>query len=168
MAEFWDVLDENGSKTGRLHERGKELGFGVYHLVVYVWILDKEGNFLIAKRTPNKSFPNMWGCVSGNAVAGDDSLTTALKEVREELGVELEIGNGEIFRQFKRFCQENKNGAFVDVWIFRQEVDIATIEFQPDETCDAMWASKAKIMEMISAGIFITEWYPYIEEILSI
>ena len=36
MAELWDVLDENGLSTGRVHERGKPMNKGEYHLEVYV------------------------------------------------------------------------------------------------------------------------------------
>jgi predicted N-acetyltransferase YhbS len=35
--EIWDVLDENGKKTGRFHERSRKMAEGDYHLVVHVW-----------------------------------------------------------------------------------------------------------------------------------
>jgi len=28
MAELWDILDENGKATGRVHERGKPMNKG--------------------------------------------------------------------------------------------------------------------------------------------
>ena len=43
MAELWDILDENGNKTGRLHERGKPMNKGEYHLEVSVWIENDNG-----------------------------------------------------------------------------------------------------------------------------
>jgi len=43
LAEFWDVLDENGNATGRLHERGKPMNKGDYHLEVSVWIENDKG-----------------------------------------------------------------------------------------------------------------------------
>lgn len=155
MIELWDILDENGNKTGRLHERGKLMGEGEYHLVVYVWIMNSNGEFLIAKRTPNKYFPNMWECIGGNAVAGDDGLTTALKEVHEEIGIILEPKNGQLFKHYK--YRNNNLGSFVDVWLFTQEFDISDVVLCPNETCDAMWASCAEIKHMVSEGTFI-EW----------
>ncbi|MCL2227352.1 MAG: methyltransferase domain-containing protein [Oscillospiraceae bacterium] len=155
MVELWDVLDENGNMTGRVHERGKPMKRGEYHLVVHVWVMNSKNEFLISKRTPNKNpFPNMWECTGGSAVAGDDSMVTAIKEVNEELGVVLKPKNGQ---RLKRYVEnfENGSGHFVDVWIFRQEVDLSEISFQPDETCDAMLADKAKIEDMIDAGIFL-------------
>jgi 8-oxo-dGTP pyrophosphatase MutT (NUDIX family) len=167
MAEFWDILDENRNKTGRLHERGKPMAVGEYHLIVHVWIMNSKKEFLISKRTPNKPYPNMWECTGGSAVAGDDSLTTALKEVSEELGIALNPENGHLFKSYIR-AHENESYDFADVWFFRQDVQLSEIVFQPDETCDAMWASADKIREMIRSGEFLKEHhYPYFEEMVT-
>ena len=118
MAELWDVLDENGNKTGRLRERGP-MKKGEYHLVVNVWIMNDKGEFLISKRTPNKPFPNLWECTGGSAITGDDSLVTAIKEVKEELGITLDPKNGQLFKRDIRHFEDG-SGDFVDVWLFRQ------------------------------------------------
>jgi hypothetical protein len=46
LAEFWDILEENGNATGRLHERGKPMRDGEYHLEVSVWIENENGEYL--------------------------------------------------------------------------------------------------------------------------
>ncbi|HBL84388.1 MAG: hypothetical protein A2Y17_04825 [Clostridiales bacterium GWF2_38_85] len=51
MTEYWDILDENGNKTGCLHERGKIMQKGEYHLVAQVWIMNGKGEFLISRRS---------------------------------------------------------------------------------------------------------------------
>jgi Isopentenyldiphosphate isomerase len=51
MTELWDIVDENGNKTGLLHEKGKPMRKGDYHLSVSVWILNSNGEFLISQRT---------------------------------------------------------------------------------------------------------------------
>ena len=164
MAELWDVLDANGDKTGRLHERGF-MNDGDYHLVVHVWVVNSKNEFLISKRTPNKPFPNMWECTGGSAIAGDDSVTTAIKEVNEELGIVLEAKNGMLFKRYKHTF-ENGSGHFVDVWLFRQEIGLADIIFQPDETCDAMLAGKNMINRMVDDGVFIgRDIFPYLDEL---
>jgi len=169
MLELWDILDENGNKTGRTVERQavvngkKPLRQGEYHLCVYVWIMNDNGELLIAQRTPNKEASNMWECVGGNAIAGDDSLTTALKEVREELGITLQPQKGRILKRFKR-----DNGSLADVWLFRQNVDIADVVLCPGETQNAMWASCAKINRMVAEGTFVTwKLFTKIEELFT-
>jgi len=164
MVELWDVLDKNGNVTGRVHERGKPMNEGEYHLEVYVWIENDKGEYLISQRSPNKTHPNMWECTGDNAVVGDNSLTTALKEVKEELGVVLDPQNGRLLHHHLR-CPEC--GGFVDVWLFRQKIDISTVVLAPDETSNAMWANRDAINRMIDERTFTT-WglFSCVEELL--
>ena len=155
LSELWDIIDKNGNITGRLHERGKPLNKGEYHLEVCVWIENEKGEYLISQRSPNKSSPNMWECTGGNAVAGDDSLTTALKEAKEELGIILVPQNGQMVQHRLR-CGNIGCHGLVDVWLFRQNVDISTVILAPDETCNAKWASRDEINRMIIEGTFTT------------
>jgi 8-oxo-dGTP pyrophosphatase MutT (NUDIX family) len=167
LAELWDVYDSNRNKTWRLHERGKPMQKGDYHLVVHIWIINSKGEFLISKRTPGiTGWAGMWQTTGGSAVTGDDSITTALKETSEEIGIILDPDNGQLFKQYMLPHSNDEGGAFYDIWLFRQDVDISTVILNPDETCDAMWASKDKIKKMIHEGIFISqETYPYIDEL---
>ena len=154
--EIWDILDENGNPTGRIHERGKRMNDGEHHLEVSVMIENDNGEYLISQRSAHKSsFPNMWEFTGGNAIAGDDSLTTAMKEVREELGVILNPRNGRMIKHHVP-CSNATCHGLVDVWLFRQNADISTVILDPDETCDAMWASRDEINRMIDDGTFIT------------
>lgn len=43
--EIWDVLDENGNKTGRYVERGRKKAPGDYHLVIQVWKHNDKGEW---------------------------------------------------------------------------------------------------------------------------
>jgi len=164
LAELWDILDENGNTTGHLHERGKPMSKGEYHLTVNVWIENDKGEYLISQRSTNKSFPGLWECTGGNALAGDDSLTTALKEVKEELGIILEPQSGQMIKHHLRKCVCNH--CLADIWLFRQNVDISTVTLAPDETSDVMWADHNKINHMIDEGTFTT-WglFTYMDEL---
>ena len=155
MVELWDILDKNGNVTGRVHERGKPMDKDEYHLEVCVWIENNKGEYLISQRSPNKTFPNMWECTGGSAIVGDDSLATALKEVKEELGIILELQNGRMI-QHHLPCGNAHCHGLVDVWLFRQNVDISTVVLAPDETSNVMWASRDEINRMIDEGTFTT------------
>jgi len=154
MVEFWEILEENGNPTGLLHERGKPLKKGEYHLTVSVWIENSDGKYLISKRSVNKQYPSLWECTGGNVIAGDDSLRTALKETKEELGIDLNAKNGQMIRYHSRRCICNH--CLNDIWLFRQNYDISAITLAPDETCEAMWATREEIDNMIKNGTFIT------------
>jgi len=163
MTEFWDIVDENGNKTGRLHERGTPMQNGEYHLSVSVWIINSEGKFLISKRMPTKNFPGMWEPTGGSAIAGEDSLSAALRETKEELGITLDPKNGKLFRCDSYPHSSGDGAAYFNVWVFRQDIDISAVVLQPEETCDAIWASKEQIKQMISDKEFIA--FSYIDEL---
>lgn len=151
--ELWDVLDENRNPTGRLHRRGDFLPKGDYHLVVLVLLENGKGEFLITKRAPTKGYGNMWETTGGSAVAGDDSLTAALREVREETGFELDAEKGKLVRSWQG------GEVFVDVWHFLCELDPHKAVLQEGETCDITYATPEKIDELFSEGKFVEGSY---------
>jgi len=168
MPEIWDVLDSNANLVGRTCVRGP-MRAGEYHLVVGVWVLRSDGQFILSKRSPNKPMGNMWEATGGSAIAGDDSLTTAIKEVHEELGITLLPENGQFFKRYRRdFAQTydggwaqvangdgSHGGDFVDIWLFRQDFELSDITLCPEETCDAMLADCVTIRRMLNDGIMV-------------
>lgn len=158
--ELWDVYDENRNLTGRLQRRGDALEDGVYHLVVHVWTQNSRGEFLLTRRSPNKGFPNMWEVTGGSALAGDDSLTAAVREVKEETGVSLEPSQGRCVISYRR---ENY---FCDVWLFRNDFDLDAVVLQEGETCGKMCADAETIRRLRREGVFVP--YYYLDEMLEI
>ena len=158
--ELWDVYDEKRNLTGRLQRRGDALEDGSYHLVVHIWTQNSRGEFLLTKRSPNKGFPNMWEVTGGSALAGDDSLTAAVREVKEETGVSLDPGNGECVITYRR------DNYFCDVWLFRQDFDLDEVVLQEGETCGKMCADAEMIRKLHRDGVFVP--YCYIDQMLEI
>lgn len=144
--ELWDVYDENRQKTGRLHRRGDMMPKGDYHLVVHIWLMNNRGEFLLTKRAMTKGFPGMWECTGGSALAGDDSLTAALREMKEETGLALEPANGEVM--LYHGCADN----FCDIWLFCEDHLLSEVVLQPGETVDAMYATRDEIYRMYISG----------------
>lgn len=96
-AEIWDLYDENRELLGKDHVRGEQLPIDGYHLVVHVWIRNSKGEYLISQRSANRpTFPLMWECVGGSVVKGEDSLLGAIREAKEEVGVDLNPENGQV------------------------------------------------------------------------
>ena len=163
--ELWDILDKHGNKTGKIVERGMELDQGEYRLLVDVWIVNEKKEFLISKRIPTKQpYPDKWNPVCGSVVAGEDSISAALRETKEELGIAIDIQNGRLIKRFT--CWLN---AIIDVWLFNQEVDINDVVLQKEETDEAMWATSSLIKQIIEKDGFISyDRIPYMNELFQI
>ncbi|MDE5669937.1 MAG: NUDIX domain-containing protein [Eubacterium sp.] len=152
MDEIWDIYDENRNLTGKTVKRSEfQIRPNEYHIVVHIWIKNDKGEWLISKRTPNKHCPLLWECTGGSALAGEDSLTAALREVKEELGVTLNESKGILYKTYKRSIYSD----FCDVWLFNHNCSIKDVVLQPEETCDAMWATVDEIQELINNDEFI-------------
>ena len=154
MAEYFDVLDSNGNKTGEKKDRKLVHRDGDWHKAVHVWIMNSKGEFLMQKRSPNKdSHPNEWDISSaGHVVTGDDSMTTVLKEIEEELGLSASPREIELLFSCKKQSVLN-NGTFInnefnDVYLLKKDLDISTIKLQAEEVSDVRWFT-AKEMESI-------------------
>lgn len=151
--ELWDVLDEQGRPTGKLHRRGDPMGPGEYHLCVNAWVVNSRGEFLLTQRAANKGYSHLWESTGGSAVAGDDSLTAALRELKEETGLVAHPENGRML--FRR----QGPGWIGDIWLFREDFNLDEIVFQPGETCGAQCATPERIMEMQRDGEMVTYAY---------
>lgn len=149
--ELWNVYDQYRQITDRTHERGLDMKDGDYHIVVHVWIMNDKGEFLIQKRQPwKKGWANMWDCsAAGSAIVGDSSEQAAVREAKEELGIDLDIGSGERLFTIKFSC------GFDDIWLVRQNIAIEELSLQEEEVADAKWASEEEIKEMFEKGEFI-------------
>ncbi|MCX7710217.1 MAG: NUDIX domain-containing protein [Clostridia bacterium] len=142
--ELWDILDAEGNKTGRTIERGQLLKQGEYHLVVHVFILNGKGEFLIQKRSMNKEiWPGLWDITGGAVVSGEDSLTGALREVEEELGITLAPEN---FSLITRLQRKNR---FADLWAAYADIAIEDVIMQAGEVDDVKYVNAGEMINLI-------------------
>lgn len=166
MVELWDLFDSDRKKTGRIIKRGDPMKPDEYHIVVHIWIVNSKGEWLISKRSANKPHPGMWECTAGSVICGEESIDAAVREVKEELGINLTPDQGILFKSYRR---KNKcRPDFCDVWVFKYDCPVSTIVLQEEETCDAMWASKDKIIKMMEDGfLYSKKIYPYIDDLFN-
>jgi 8-oxo-dGTP pyrophosphatase MutT (NUDIX family) len=160
--ELWDIYDENRNLTGHTHVRGEDLLPGEYHLVVHVWIRNSQGQFLMTQRSANKGYPLLWEITGGSALAGDDSLTAALREVKEETGLVLRPENGRIVIQY------SGQDHHTDVWLFEQDFEISDVVLLEGETCDKRLSTPGEILEGLADGTIVPFQYAkkWMEELL--
>lgn len=95
--ELLDIVDEQGNPTGQTVERETAHREGIRHRSSHVWLFRRRGGrveVLLQKRSRKKeSFPGCYDISSaGHIPAGEDYISSALRELREELGVEAEAG----------------------------------------------------------------------------
>ncbi len=152
MNEYWDIYDKNRRKTRKIAKRGDYLNDDEFHLVVNAWIRNSNNEFLITQRSANKSFAYMWETTGGSALKGETSIVAAIREIKEELGIDINPKTGKLIgTKFRHYdgCPD-----ILDVWIFEYDGTIEDITVQEEEVANVMWASVEQIKKLYNEKKF--------------
>lgn len=147
--ELWDLYTRDRRVTGETHIRGEKLPPERYHLVVHVWIKNSRGEWLISQRAASRpTFPLKWECVGGSVTAGEDSLTGAIREAKEEVGVDLAPAQGRLVASTPRdHFQDIK-----DDWVFLYDGPLDLTAATTDEVADMRWMTVEEIRALFDTG----------------
>ncbi|MBO5460190.1 MAG: NUDIX domain-containing protein [Ruminococcus sp.] len=140
--EFLEILKEDGSKSGIVRERGVVHREGCLHATVHMWVVRKNQksgyDILLQKRSEQKeSYPGCYDISSaGHIVVGDNRLSAAYREMKEELGIDVKtdklyyvgVRRGQVDTEFHGKAFHDKELASVFVYIGLQDEDVVTID----------------------------------------
>ena len=159
--ELWDIYDRNRNKTGKTIKRGERLQKDELHLIVHIWIKNSNNEFLIQQRSEKVKNPLVWCTTGGSAVSGEDSFTAALREAKEELGIDLTNKQGYLFEE--GIYEEDNQQYLSDTYLYFIDIDIKDLKLQTEEVKQAKFEKMSKIKEMMDNGeLFI---YDYLDEL---
>ena len=150
--ELWDLLDKNRKPLGMTHPRGRQYPMppNTYHTVVTVFTVDVNGRILLTLRAPTKGmYPNYWEFTGGSGVSGEDSLTSAHRELQEETGIDCPPEDLILLGTLR------EPSAFMDCYLCRLDEageDVA-VTLQEWETVDFKWVTFREMETMIHKGM---------------
>ena len=165
--ELWDLYTANRELAGRTHVRGEKIPEGCFHLVVHVWIKNSKGQYLISQRSANRpTFPLMWETVGGSVVAGEDSLTGAIREAKEEVGIDLLPESGRmLFTKVRSIIDGKAYSDIMDVWLFQYDGEVLLSQATTDEVAQSRWMYPNTIRELLHSGKLVENLSYFFEEI---
>ena len=153
--EMIDLLNENGQVIGVV-DKAVAHKEGLWHKSVHVWIVNDKDEILLAHRCKEKTFfPNCWDCsFAGHIGAGESSLSSAIREGNEEIGLELNKSDFEYLYTFKdKLVWKNKHSnEFVDVYLIRKNVNLNKLKLQEEEVDDVKWMKTEDFFNEILTG----------------
>ena len=88
----------------------------------------------------------------------DDGLL-CFAEVKEETGLTLDPKRGEVVLTYRG------TDYITDVWLFRQDFDLAEVRLLECETCDVMYASVDELLRLRRDGVLVP--FSYLDALLS-
>ena len=90
--EFLDYYDINGNYLGK-ETRDKVHAEGLWHKTVHCWLYDDLGNVYFQLRADTNK---MYTTASGHVGAGETLNQAFAREVKEEIGIDVEIENSKL------------------------------------------------------------------------
>ena len=87
----------------------------------------------------------------------ETSLEGAIRELKEELGIEVSESDFDFIISFKR------EHVFVDVWLIELDIELEELHLQKEEVSEARWVSIAELKKMVEDGSFVKSTKLYFE-----
>ena len=144
--ELWDAYDGSFQKIdGITLVRGEESSIpeGIYHIVVCILVRHVDGQYLLMRRSENKTYPLYWEATAGGSVLqGESAFEGALRELREETGVITDT-----LEEMDHFVRDETHSAYYE-YVCVTGCDKDSIVLQEGETCDYKWVDKKELLAM--------------------
>lgn len=164
--ELFEVTDENGNPSGINRERALVHRSGDPHWTAHVWVVRRQSqqgpgdcgwDILLQKRSQNKdSYPGRYDISSaGHIRAGEDHMESALRELKEELGIsaaaeDLEyLGVHRCYMEDVFYGKPFRDYELGDVYLYQKPVDVNALSLQEEEVDSVRWMDLEKCMQAV-------------------
>jgi len=157
--EIFDIVNERDEVVGQ-NTRREVHARGLWHRAVHVLVFNARGEVFLQKRSMKKDRqPGVWdSSCSGHVDSGENYDETAIRELREELGLKI---NEPLQKLFKIDACAETDSEFV--WIYRCESE-GPFQLHPDEIETGGWFAPEHVSRWIAekpeefATAFVLLW----------
>ena len=142
--EIWDAYNMEFEKIeGMTLIRGETIPDGVYHLVSDVIVRHADGTYLLMQRDSRKHFGGMWEATAGgSALTREGPLACAIRELREETGIESEE-----LTEVGRVVNDHNHTLYVE-FLCVTDCEKEQVTLQEGETSAFRWVTKDELVSM--------------------
>ena len=157
--EYFDIVNEDGETTGKTVSREKAHRDGILHRTTHVWLVRKDGRggyqILLQKRSREKdSYPGLYDTSSaGHIPAGDEPKASALRELKEELGItatDRQLTYAGRFRiQYEKVFHGRlfRDNEVAEVYVYTEPVEAERLILQESEVEEVRWFDLEEVWE---------------------
>jgi isopentenyldiphosphate isomerase len=138
--EMFDVVNERDEVIGQ-RSRSEVHRLGLMHRAVHVLVFSATGQVFLQKRSLKKDRqPGLWdSSASGHVDSGEDYDASAVRELREEIGLELKEPPKRLFKLTA--CAETDQE---HVWVYRCQAE-GPFRLDPDEIERGGWFAPGEV-----------------------
>lgn len=147
--ELWDAYREDGTLAGCNLVRGGEIPDGLFHLVSEIIVRHEDGMFLLMQRDLTKpNFPGLYeASAGGSAVAGERPYDAAIRELREETGIEA--------TKLEQIYRCISKDTIYYGYLCKTNCNKDSIKLQQGETISYLWLTKEEFFKFIESDKYV-------------
>lgn len=153
--ELFELYNEYNLPFWQTKVRSEVHRDGDWHRSTEVWVINENRELLLNLRHPDKDlFANLWDvCVAGHLMPGENYRTAALREVQEELGVQVlssalhfvDVWTMDGFDvKTQSFDRE-----FTGVFVWKTHWELAAFTPQPEEISALQYVPLGEVRQML-------------------
>lgn len=176
MDAFIDIVTDKGEPTGKTALKSIIHKKGYYHNTIHLWLFTDNGEILLQQRSRKKAiYPLLWDVsVAGHIDAGETFVEAAIRETKEEIGLDLNA-NDLIKIGINSYESSYNNGAILDnefhhVYIAKLNSTIDSLILQKNEVEALKLVSFSTFKNLLehsaTNGHFISTNLPYYKFVL--
>lgn len=162
--ELLSVLNEDGTPSGIIKERGVAHRDGSLHAAVHIWIARENDigsyDLLLQRRTVRRDAYS--GCfdlsAQGHLGIGEEPEEAALRELEDKLGLFAEPEDLQIVGTYKRYEEENfdgrifRNREISSVYVYTQPLDLMDLSIDEEQIESVRWMGFDECAEAVQFG----------------
>lgn len=150
--------------TGQTALKSEAHSKGWFHPTVHIWLYTATGKILIQQRGKNKAtYPLLWDVsVAGHVGAGEDIITSALREVEEEIGLKIrkqDLKKIGVFKSVQKHSASLTDSEFHHTFLCELKVPFPTLKKQASEV-EAL--ELIPLIQLAEETIGLTQPYKYV------
>ena len=157
--EIFDVVNERDEVIGK-QTRSEVHRNGLMHRAVHVLVFNARGQVFLQKRSLQKDRqPGLWdSSTSGHVDSGEDYDATAIRELREEIGLIVKQPPQRLFKLSASAATDQEH-----LWVYRCEAE-GPFALHPEEIERGGWFSPHEVTRWAAekphefAGAFLVIW----------
>lgn len=136
--ELLDIYDENNKALGKSMDRKEIHEKGLWHHESVVIVMNEKNQILLQKRSYKRhNYPGKWGLMAGHVMSGDTPKSTAVRELKEEIGLE-------VYQKDLRFIEiyvknVNSNKAFIYIYLVKTNKKESEYIIQKEELSEVKY-----------------------------
>lgn len=149
--EIWDGYNPDGTLAGIDLVRGEPIPEGIYFMTVEILVRHTDGDYLLMQRDHTKpAFPGYLEATAGGAAQkGEDPMSAALRELREETGIVTDHLEPIAHMLYEKHRMLNYQ------YLCTTDCKKDSVTLQEGETVGYEWVSEKDFIAFINSGNMI-------------